>query len=339
VAATPAAAVLAFVAILILLAGFWAWLIACARAAVTWRLVGDFAAARIASLLQSFGISSRLPLIAWESRRPVPWAFVDLVILLGTAFCVSLAMVKLNHRFHWLPDSKTSHVASLPDHRLNIIEGMAIRLGIILCGAAMIMVRTGARLGDFGLSWRRLISDLRLGLVGFVMLTPPVYAIQGVLVSYWKESKHPVIEMFKATPDARFFELLFISVAIVTPLFEEFIFRVLLQGFFEKVATDHGNIQSLLLGDEHSGEAKESGTQSELRGPKAFLPIVISTLVFALLHFPNGPDWIPLMLLAGGMGYLYQRTHRFVPVLVVHSLLNALSMWGVWVTVHQPPAS
>jgi hypothetical protein len=30
------------------------------------------------------------------------------------------------------------------------------------------------------------------------------------------------------------------------------------------------------------------------------------------------------------MGYLYQRTHRQVPSLVVHALLNSLSMWGLW---------
>jgi membrane protease YdiL (CAAX protease family) len=36
-----------------------------------------------------------------------------------------------------------------------------------------------------------------------------------------------------------------------------------------------------------------------------------------------------------GLGYLYQRTHRLMPSLVVHSLLNAISMWGLWVTVKQ----
>ena len=71
--------------------------------------------------------------------------------------------------------------------------------------------------------------------------------------------------------------------------------------------------------------------QSELRGLLAWFPIVVSSAIFALLHLPNGPDWIPLFFLAAGMGYLYQRTHRLLPSLTVHALLNSLSMWGLWV--------
>jgi membrane protease YdiL (CAAX protease family) len=34
------------------------------------------------------------------------------------------------------------------------------------------------------------------------------------------------------------------------------------------------------------------------------------------------------------MGYLYQRTHRLLPSLTVHSLLNGVSLWALWVQVH-----
>ena len=63
--------------------------------------------------------------------------------------------------------------------------------------------------------------------------------------------------------------------------------------------------------------------------------LVISSVVFALLHYSHGPDWIPLLVLAAGMGYLYQRTHRLLPSLIVHMLLNGLSMWGLWVQVYE----
>ena len=74
--------------------------------------------------------------------------------------------------------------------------------------------------------------------------------------------------------------------------------------------------------------------QQRLRGILAWLPIGVSSAIFALLHFSHGPDWVPLLLLAAGMGYLYQRTHRLVPSLTVHGLLNAFSMWGLWVQVN-----
>jgi membrane protease YdiL (CAAX protease family) len=71
--------------------------------------------------------------------------------------------------------------------------------------------------------------------------------------------------------------------------------------------------------------------QPELRGLLAWVPIAVSSAIFALLHYSHGPDWVPLLFLAAGMGYLYQRTHRLLPSLTVHALLNSLSMWGLWV--------
>ena len=55
-------------------------------------------------------------------------------------------------------------------------------------------------------------------------------------------------------------------------------------------------------------------------------PILISAFLFAIAHWTHGPDWIPLFLLAIGLGYLYRQTHRVVPCIVVHFLLNATSM-------------
>ncbi len=63
-------------------------------------------------------------------------------------------------------------------------------------------------------------------------------------------------------------------------------------------------------------------------GPQGQLlrtPILISSLIFALLHYSHGPDWIPLLLLAVGLGYLYQRTRRILPCILVHFFLNLTS--------------
>ena len=59
--------------------------------------------------------------------------------------------------------------------------------------------------------------------------------------------------------------------------------------------------------------------------PQAW-PIFVSAAIFALLHWGHGPDPVPLFLLAVGLGYLYHRTHRILPCIVVHFLVNSLSM-------------
>jgi membrane protease YdiL (CAAX protease family) len=54
--------------------------------------------------------------------------------------------------------------------------------------------------------------------------------------------------------------------------------------------------------------------------------MVFTSTVFALLHLSHGPDFIPLFFLSLGLGYLYQKTQRLVPCLVVHALLNGTTM-------------
>jgi len=67
-------------------------------------------------------------------------------------------------------------------------------------------------------------------------------------------------------------------------------------------------------------------------------PIVASSTIFALAHWGQGLAPIPLFFLALVLGYLYQRTHRIWPSLVVHALLNGGSMLILWLAVRANPA-
>ena len=44
------------------------------------------------------------------------------------------------------------------------------------------------------------------------------------------------------------------------------------------------------------------------------------------MHKGNGPDLVALFVLGIGLGLLYRRTHRIWAGVVVHMLLNALSL-------------
>ncbi|MCE9552326.1 MAG: CPBP family intramembrane metalloprotease, partial [Planctomycetes bacterium] len=61
-------------------------------------------------------------------------------------------------------------------------------------------------------------------------------------------------------------------------------------------------------------------------GWRAAPPIIISSIVFAGLHIGHGIDPIPLFFLALVLGWLYQRTHRLWPCVVLHTALNATSV-------------
>jgi len=370
------ASALLFVALTVLMTGIWSWLVVLAKAAVTWRWLPGPLAARLEAALKSAGLSPRLPLIAWNPRRPVPWALIDLVILIGVYVVGSLAVSAILHRTGWIEGANEVQKLSLEQRKVFIVGNLAVSVFILAIGLPLVSLRTKAALRDFGWSLADVWNDLRLGCIGFVMLAPPVYALQGLLVYFWKPSKHPLMEMFKGTPDDSFFALLFVSAAVVAPLFEELMFRVLLQGFLEKVFSFRGPTHELVFGPAQAASAENrrnpfsdpapeggaasddspadpnpyaspqsaagfaqpsgelsSGEHCPLPSAAAVLSIAISSLIFALLHITHGPDWVPLIPLAAGMGYLYQRTHRLLPSLTVHACLNALSMWGLWVQV------
>jgi len=76
-----------------------------------------------------------------------------------------------------------------------------------------------------------------------------------------------------------------------------------------------------------SPEAKPQPTSEAFANPRpSWWPIFVSATIFALLHWGHGPDPAPLFLLALGLGFLYHRTHRILPCIVVHFLVNSLSM-------------
>jgi membrane protease YdiL (CAAX protease family) len=367
---------------LILSAGAACWTVVLLKGVATSRRLPESLTGLAWQILTALQVKPDAPLIPWSPRRPVPWAIVDLVgaLALYIAGIVSIRLVL--DLLGWVPGSADEDKLSLDDKALLVGVNIVLSLGLLAAALPLIALRTGAKPFDFGFARRELWSDLKLGLTGFVMLAPPVYAIQGVLVYFWQPSKHPLMEMFKESPDASFFAVLFVAAAVVAPIFEELVFRVLLQGFLEKAFSHRSPLSDLVAGssgqnpgpgslppaDPAAAEAgivyfanpqgpdtnpyfpsaivSESGTpvqlvseseQPMLRGVASWLPIGITSIVFALLHFSHGPDWVALTLLAAGMGYLYQRTHRVVPSLIVHALLNGLSMFGLWLQVYGPP--
>jgi len=193
-----------------------------------------------------------------------------------------------------------------------------------------------------------------------------VLAIQFVLAKLWQESQHPLIDLLKQTPSSGFFLLSSFTAVVAAPIVEEFFFRVLLQGWLENVAAvlrqqRRGDVVSPALPSAvFLGLPRVEGTEppwdcggpdgvaesttaadavathrlihrhSQLDLRPEWWPIVVSAALFALAHWGNGPDPIPLFLFALGLGYVYQRTHRVWPCILVHMLLNGFSMSQLW---------
>src|SRR5690606_3479669 len=79
-------------------------------------------------------------------------------------------------------------------------------------------------------------GDVRLGLVASLLILPPTLLLAELLNQFVAEYKHTVLEAVRQNPTLAVFLSLTVSAAIVTPIFEEFLFRGLLQGGLQRLA-------------------------------------------------------------------------------------------------------
>ena len=152
-------------------------------------------------------------------------------------------------------------------------------------------------------------GDVRLGLEASLMLIPPLWLIMS-LVSWFVPYQHAVISALSAAPNLITFATLFFATVVITPLAEEFAMRVILQGGLQGLAD----------------RLADPPNDSSAWRPVAVWPVYATSLLFALLHFGQGAAWIPLFFLSLGLGYLYRQTGRIGPSLIVHMVLNGITM-------------
>ncbi|MHB9081047.1 MAG: CPBP family intramembrane glutamic endopeptidase [Pirellulaceae bacterium] len=304
------------------------------------------------------------PWVAYEPRRPVPWGLVDVLLALGLLIVFSsLALTVVGVG----PQEESPAIPTIqePDFRAPAIYAQAaVSLAVVLVSVLSIVGRYRAEGRELGWVVSKIGSDVRLGVVAFLALAPPVYALQLLLVQ-WFKSHHPLVEMLRKDPQPHLIVACIVSAVVVAPVAEEYLFRGLLQGWFERLATGRDRSQELLVGGrtdaldvrevgespaEKSASNRSSSDQcvspalgvieplqdSEQAVGAAYWPMAVSALIFAVLHLSHGPDWIPLFFLALGLGYLYRQTHRILPSIVVHFLLNACSIVMFLVEVFFP---
>ena len=320
-------------------------------------------------------------LVAYRPRRPVPWTGSDLCAVMLIFLLANVGA------FAWLPmsdraaagmvaaeddgpaepdeaDQWAENAARLDQFELKLAAGATANLLTMLLAVAWLVGRCGARWSDFGLASDRAWQDIVLGIVGFVAVSLPVYALQ-FLLSHLSSRQHPIIETLGRQPDNWLFLLSGLSAVAVAPVAEEFFFRVLLQGWLESLGEapqfDGGTGEagapvladnqppaaadvpaadvpaavlperSVVFGDAFRSPATDDVSRSrplrtQPNQPWDTAAIGITSLVFALLHLGQGWAPVPLFFLSLALGWLYQRTHRLLPSLVVHVCLNGCSL-------------
>lgn len=182
----------------------------------------------------------------------------------------------------------------------------------VMAGGLWLMLRPSNRRAAAGPSertgCRRTLATAGWALAGLLAVLPAVYLTLSATVAvlkWWSpetEVGHETLKLLAGSDSPFLVVLVVLSAVVVTPLFEELLFRGAVQGF----------CVSVLSGNDGPGWTARWGG------------IVASSLVFAGLHAPWSMPAI--FVLSVGLGYVYERTGRLAPAVVMHLLFNLISV-------------
>jgi membrane protease YdiL (CAAX protease family) len=189
----------------------------------------------------------------------------------------------------------------LSDARLGIA---AAAIGLTVCLVASLIIAAGTfRHGlsrGLGLSLRHWVCDLGRAIVGYLAVLPvciglaALFAYLFYLLNFAPQT-HPVLKyMHTLSPSWRV--LAVIEAVVLASLAEEVFFRGIVQSFFRRA----------------------------MHSPR--LAILLTSAVFAGMHY-NQPQAIPsLFALALVLGYNYERTGRLISPILIHAIFNAVNL-------------
>ena len=194
--------------------------------------------------------------------------------------------------------SAVSQIAGITDEpslhnvQVSCIGGAVTLLFLTLLLAYPVNPRAPRRdLAAFGITLESAGRAARDGTIGFLASLAPVFAVL-MLTAHLRDDdlQHSFLQLLQREPDGAIIAWIVLAAAVIAPLTEELLFRVILQGWLE----------------------------SRL-GPGPAIAIV--AVIFAAVH--NWPDMLPLIPLAVVLGVLYHRSNSYVAIVVAHALLNA----------------
>lgn len=175
-----------------------------------------------------------------------------------------------------------------------ILLANAVAMLVFTCIAALILRIRGASWEDLGFRDPKPQEGLRLAVVTWVIIVPPLLTLAAFLDQFVEPYSHPIIDFLQVDKSVWSISLVIGVAVVAAPIAEEFFFRRILQGWLETK-----------LGDS---------------------AVVVSGFSFGLAHLGDGLGWIPLIGFGLAAGYLVRRRGTILPSIVLHSLFNALSV-------------
>ena len=271
---------------------------------------------------------------AWPLFVVLFWA-AGLYVLCGSwyrAYCDQRASRQAGHEVHIDPfpqtDQQTAVLYTFPP---------LVGLAALLLGDYAARRTTGQ---DLGLGPRRLMPGVARGLLGIVIVLPPLFCLSQLmellyrLVHYEHPAEHPLLKVLGNRPNPSVVGMIFCGAWVLAPMWEELAFRghvqTLLRRLFRSIgrAAPSRTIPPAISppAPQTAPPVLEYASPRQVREPNAaqtWAAIVCTSLLFALVH----PLWSQpvIFFLALCLGYAYERTRNLWVPITIHSLFNMVS--------------
>jgi membrane protease YdiL (CAAX protease family) len=294
-----------------------------------------------------------LPQNVSVQRGEPPWRLGSVLAVILACATVSLA-ISAGYRLTTGRNDAQGKSSGTEMMLLNCLLDLALLVVI----PYLVRKTSGARLRDFGVDFVNWPGQVACGLVATLITAPLVYAIQYGVVRIWDPKAHPLMTAVFEEFSVGVAALAVVTAVIVAPIFEELLFRGLLQswlvGVLDRSAAAAPSMAALLKGEsvlapELSAPPAESWA-SEPGGvssaPLATLPppqlghssrrwlaIVLTSVLFAYVHSPQWPAPIPLFALALVIGTVYYQTSSLIAAVSMHATFNGISTLMLFIAV------
>jgi len=279
------------------------------------------------------------PLIPRRPARAVPWgpgavlAAIMLYLLINVAVLAVYVAATGNAR------------RITPATQLVLI---AANNAVLIAGLLLLLrLTSGARFGDLGLGTTPARADALRGVGGYLLAAPLIFALLGLAVKVWPPRAHPLQQMLEADAGVGVALLAFLSGVVLAPAAEELLFRGVILGGLGNAFAEGARSRmppartieafevELLAGEPDLGVEDDSSPRAALGAPPAggmialpprrLMPNLVTSFLFAALHYAQWPAPIPLFFFSLALGWLYQRTGGLIAPFAMHATFNGMS--------------
>ena len=224
---------------------------------------------------KTFLTLSEEPRASWNS---IP----ELLVIVLTVFMLSLSLM--------LRFLKTSSEEQPPVSLNSLVQHIFFNISLSLI-MAFALVSNERPWSGIGMRLNHLREQLRLGVYGFLAaVVPMTISMFATLPFRGAENQHSLLKQLMESPDVATVSIIAVTAVIAAPLFEELLYRVILQGWLSTIFP-------------------------------ASVAIPLVAALFASVHgWRDGLALFPLALI---LGYVFHRQHSYLSVVVIHALFNA----------------